>query len=185
MKAFDIQSRADRRADQLYGMLDGFKGRKQLPWQMLLGYMTEALYEDHPIAAAPIFAVANNGTQYTGAVDMSLFTRVQFLCHVGTLGGGGICTFTCQQSNNANMVTYVNVLGPAGTQNANVAISTASQIARIEIRADQLTRRYVQCQCVVTVNQSNPGCIPMASEARMHPQGGTSVDVSYPNIVTQ
>lgn len=159
------------------------------PWSAQVGYMTEALYEDHAIAGAPIYPAANNGTQYTGAIDMQRFKRVQFLLITGVVNGSGVVTLLVQQSNNANMQTNVNILGQngqlgiAGTQNANVAVSASSQIARVEVRADQCQRRYVQGQVTVTVNQSILACIPMASEAINHPQGGTSVDVCFPNIV--
>ena len=167
----------------------GRRERFRRPWKAVARYMPEALYEDHPIAAAPIYPAANNGTQYTGLVDMQRFNRVQFVCITGTVNGNGVCTFTLQQSNNANGATNVNLLGQngqlgvAGTQNGNVAISASSQVARVEVRADQCQRRYVQCQCVVTINQSTLACIPMASEAKSHAQGGTSVDVCFPNIV--
>lgn len=180
MNRFDSDM-LDRRA----GLRDKFRK----PWAAKVRYMTETLYEDHAVAGAPIYPASNNGTQYTGAVDMQKFYRVQFLLITGVVNGSGVVTLTCQQSNNANMATNVNILGQngqlgiAGTQNANVAISASSQIARVEFRADQCQRRYVQGQVVVTINQSILACIPMASEAKNHPQGGASTDVCFPNIV--
>ena len=167
----------------------GRREKFRKPWAARVRYMTEALYEDHAIAGAPIYPASNNGTQYTGAVDMQKFNRVQFLLITGVVNGSGVVTLLLQQSNNANMQTNVNILGQngqlgiAGTQNANVAVSASSQIARVEVRKDQCQRRYVQGQVTVTVNQSILACIPMASEALNHPQGGTSVDVCFPNIV--
>ena len=166
----------------------GRRDRFRRPWAAKVRYMTEALYEDHCIVA-PIYPATNNGTQYTGAVDMQLFNRVQFLCITGVVNGSGVCTFTLQQSNNSNMQTNVNLLGQmgqlgvVGTQNGNLAISASSQIARIEVRADQCVRRYVQGQCVVTVNQSILSMIGIASEAKNHPRGGTANDTTFPNIV--
>lgn len=159
------------------------------PWDQVARYMTEALYEDHAIAGAPIYPAANNGTQYTGAVDMKKFNRLQFLLITGVVNGSGVVTLTLQESNNANMATNVNLLGQngqlavAGTQNGNVAVSTSSQIARVEVRADQCRRRYVQGQVIVTINQSTLSCIPIGSEATNHPRGGTSDDTCFPNIV--
>ena len=167
----------------------GKREKFRRPWAAKVRYMTEALYEDHAIAGAPIYPASNNGTQYTGAVDMQKFKRVQFLLITGVVNGSGVVTLLVQQSNNANMATNVNILGQngqlgvAGTQNANVAVSASSQIARVEVRADQMQRRYCQGQVTVTVNQSVLACIPMASEAINHPQGGTSTDVCFPNIV--
>lgn len=178
--------------DQFEMLLGHDVGRRikfRRPWAARARYMTEALYEDHCVQGAPIYPADNNGTQYTGAFDMQRFKRLQFLCITGTVRGSGVVTFTLQQSNNANMQTNVNLLGQngqlgvAGTQNGNVAISASSQIARIEVRADQCQRRYVQCQAVVTVNQSALACIGIGSEAINHPQGGTSIDVTFPNIV--
>lgn len=179
------QSALDRMAMRLYGA-EEFAPRKRVrQWQRVASYATEALYEDHPIAGTPIYPVSNNGSQFTGTVDMSKFYRVQFLCMVGTLGGGGNFLFQLQQTNNANGASNVNIAGTSGGQNPVInTMATASQIARIEIRADQMTRQY--CQCAIIGNGTNagvPSCIPMASEARQHPGGGVT-DVSYPNIVT-
>ena len=166
----------------------GRRDRFRRPWEAKVRYMTEALYEDHAVGT-PIYPAANNGTQYTGAVDMKKWKRVQFFLITGVVNGSGVVTLTLQQSNNANMATNVNLLGQngqlavAGTQNGNVAVSTSSQIARVEVRADQCQRRYVQGQVVVTVNQSILSCFPVASEATNHPRGGTSDDVCFPNIV--
>ena len=171
-------------------MLDAQRRERfRRPWAAKVRYMTEALYEDHAIPGAPIYPASNNGTQYTGAVDMQKWKRVQFLLITGVVNGSGVVTLLVQQSNNANMQTNVNILGQngqlgvVGTQNANVAVSSSSQIARVEVRADQCQRRYVQGQVTVTVNQSILSCIPMASEAINHPQGGTAADVCFPNIV--
>ena len=169
--------------------LIGRREKFRRPWAAKVRYMTEALYEDHAIAGAPIYPASNNGTQYTGAIDMQKFKRAQFLLVTGVVNGSGVVTLLVQQSNNANMAVNVNILGQngqlgvAGTQNANVAVSSSSQIARVEVRADQCQRRYIQGQVTVTVNQSVVACIPMASEAINHPQGGTSSDVCFPNIV--
>lgn len=183
MNKFDIQSRADRRAAMLYGERE--VSRRLKPWQLRLCYETEALYEDHAIAGTPIFPVTNNGSQFTGTVDMSKFNRVQFLCMVSTLGGGGNFLFQLQQTNNSNGASNVNIAGSSGGQNPVVTVATASQIARVEIRSDQMTRQYVQCAIIGNgTNAGIPSCVPMASEARQHPQGGTSVDVCFPNVVT-
>ena len=173
----------------MFDLLTNRREKFRRPWEARVRYMTEALYEDHTIAGAPIYPAANNGTQYTGAIDMQRYKRLQFLLITGVVNGSGVVTLTLQESNNANMATNVNLLGQngqlavAGTQNGNVAISASSQIARVEVRADQCRRRYVQGQVIVTINQSTLSCIPMASEAINHPQGGTSQDSCFPNIV--
>ena len=185
MNRFDQLSRSDRRAAMLHGF-DLPQGRSKA-WERVARYETEALYEDHAIAGTPIYPVSNNGSQFTGTVDMSKFARCQFLCVVGTLGAGGNFLFQLQQTNNSNGVTNVNITGASQSPVLSLGnvMATASQIARIEIRSDQMTRRYVQCAVIGNgTNAGIPSCFPMASEARQHPQGGTSTDLSYPTIVT-
>lgn len=136
-----------------------------------LRYMTETLKEDHAIGL-PIYPATNNGTQYTGTVDMSKFNRIMFICQTAVVGGGGNAQFQVQQTNNSNGQTNANVTNAAAT------IGASSQCATIELRADQLTMRYVQCKQVINTNASAAGCMPMACETRQHPQASDDASVT-------
>ena len=151
--------------------------RLRRPWAVRVCYETELLKEDHAWAGTPVYPAANsNGNVYTGTVDMSKYSRIQFLIACGVMGASGNTIFQLQQTNNANGQSNTNVaVTNSGTATA-VTINTSSQGATIEARADQVQQRYVQCVAVVGDGPSTFAIIPNASEARQHPSGGTSAD---------
>lgn len=154
------------------------------PWTKRIGYMTEALYEDHPVIAFIPLVATNNGTQFSQTIDMSRFNRAQFIMQLGAVQAGGLATMNLQQTNNANGATNVNLLGSGvGGTNAVAVGTSANQICRIEVRADQMTRRYLQCVVVTSVNVINYGVIGMPSEARNHPAGGNNAVDLANNVV--
>ena len=145
------------------------------PWAWQPRYETELLLEDHAVPVLPIFPTSfANGNQFTGVLDMSRYNRVQFICACGTVGANGNVIFQMQSTNNANGASNTNLATTnSGTATA-VTINTSSQMATLEARADQLGgQRYLQCSASVTDGPAVVCVIPLASEARQHPSGGT------------
>lgn len=160
---------------RLQGFCDlefGRKARKRSArcWETKVRYMTELIKEQQSFAGTPVFPISNNGTQYTGTVDMSKFNRVSFVCISGTVGGGGNCVYQLQQTNNSNGQSNTNVAASNTGTGTTITITGSSQMSTIECRADQLTARYAQVSMVVNTNASVVGCVPEAFEPRQHPQ---------------
>jgi hypothetical protein len=126
--------------------------------------MTEKLAERDAIAGTGIVPASTNGAAYTGTVDMSKYNRVQFIGLCGTLGGSGTVDAGLYQSNNSNGATNTSV---AGTNIAQITVNNST--FRIEVRADQLTARYVLCKVTVGTLASIVGMVPLGTEARYHP----------------
>lgn len=162
----------------------GRRARFRRPWAARVRYETELLKEDHTWAGTPIYPAAQaNATVYTGTVDMSKYNRIQFAIACGVMGASGNTLFQLQMTNNANGASNTNVAATNSGTGTSVAINNSSQGATIEARADQLVVpgnpagspfRYCQLAAVVGNGPATFSVVPMASEARQHPAGGTT-----------
>jgi hypothetical protein len=151
------------------------RDRFRKPWEAQVRYMTELMKEALSFAGAILYPVSNNGTTYTGTVDMSKCNRVQFICMMVTAGGGGNASFQLQQTNYSNGASNTNVATTNTGTGTSILLTGSSQVGTIECRADQLTARYCQVSQTIGFNASTAGCIPEATEYRQHPQ---NTDVS-------
>jgi hypothetical protein len=110
---------------------------------------------------------STNAAIESGIVDMSKFHRVTFLCGVGTLGASATVRFTIQQSDEAGGGNATNVSGAICA-----IIDAANKEATIEVRSNQLTKRYVKCISVPAGdNASIPYIFPIAAVPHYLPQG--------------
>lgn len=125
---------------------------------------TEQLKERDSIAGTPIHPASLNGAQNSGTVDMSKFNRVQFMGGVGTLGTNATIDARLEESDNSNGASGVNITGASITQ-----INAANKHFTIEVRADQLSKRYVRCVVTVGVAASVITCYPIGTAARNKP----------------
>lgn len=127
---------------------------------------TENMSQQLGLAAAPRHAATiNNTTGDTGGVDMRLFERVIFFFSVGTNGSSASLVFKLQES--TDDVTYTDITG-----GATAAITAANKCGSLEVRSDQLTKRYVRCRCTESATQTaTVATIALGCEARHKPGG--------------
>jgi len=103
-------------------------------------------------------------------IDMSKVKRVFYVLQVGAVGGGpGTVNAKLNSSNTSGFSVNQDVTGGAITQ-----ISTANQIATLEVRGDQLvqqvaTARYVRVVLTVGVNAVLIALVGYGSESEQRP----------------
>jgi hypothetical protein len=93
--------------------------------------------------------VLNNATLNSPGIDMTLSRRAFFLLATGAVVNGGSLTATLQES--TDNVTFTNLAGNNVSQSGIVA---ANKITTFEVRADQLTKRYVRLTVQETGGQN-------------------------------
>lgn len=128
----------------------------------------ETLTQQLAIPVTPVHAqTINNTTLDTVGVNMSKFERVMFLCDVGTNAASASVIFKLQDSPTVGG-TYTDITGGATT-----AITTASKIKTLEIRADQLnaSAEFVRCRATESAAQvATITIIPLAGFVRHRPE---------------
>lgn len=94
--------------------------------------------------------VLNNGTNYCGPIDMSKFERAFFMLDLGAITSSGSITATLQESDEqSDNFTTVSASSVTLT-----ALTTASKLYTQEVRADQLSKRYVRLKVQETAGQN-------------------------------
>jgi hypothetical protein len=123
---------------------------------------------------APVFPVSQAvGTVNTGGIDMQEFRRAIFVINVGSVGAAGTVNALLQESAVSNFATSNNVAGNGTVTTASITqISVSNQQATIEIRAGQLTKRYVRCQITIGGNAVLLAAHAIGGEADHKPGGG-------------
>lgn len=93
-----------------------------------------------PALSGGLLPISVNGQTNSGTIDMSKYNRAQFLVSLGL----GVATgnINLQQTANANGAGATNISG------ATIAYTANSAVYGLEVRADQLTSRYVKCNLV-------------------------------------
>lgn len=131
---------------------------------------TENLKERDALAAAPASKVAGTGAVNTGVVDMSLYHRVQFVVCLASLAGDATLDAKLQQGDESDASDMADITGAAITQyNPAGTATTTNKTFTIEIRADQLTKRYTRGVLTIGTSNSTAVIIPLATEARNKP----------------
>ena len=110
---------------------------------------TERMSQGLSLAATSVAPQSlNNSSATTGGVDMQKFRRVLFIVQTGTVTGGGSLSVQLQQSADGSS-SWTNITGTALT-----ALTASSKIASVEMRADQMTNRYVRASLTETGSQN-------------------------------
>lgn len=124
---------------------------------------TEKLSERDAMASSGIFPASTNGVTTTTGIDMSKYHRAQFIGAVGTLGSSATIAARLVESDNSNMVGNTNISGASIT-----TINTANRGFTLEVRADQMTKRY--CGLVLTIDVASVVAVfPIGTVARHKP----------------
>jgi hypothetical protein len=125
---------------------------------------TEQLSQGLSIAAAPIHPASYAaGTQNTGGVDMQKFRRVMFVLDVGVFGGGATVDMKLQES--TDNVTFTDLAGTNVAITQLVAGGGNNREATLEVRTDQITKRYVRAFVTIGTAVTLLCVIPVAGEA--------------------
>lgn len=130
---------------------------------------TEQLKESVSIAATLLSGNGTSqaaGTYVTGAIDMSKFARAMFIVGVSTLGGSATITSKLQESANSDGSSPSDF----ATAVTGTTLSAANTLTTLEVRADQMTKRYLLCSVTIVTAASIVYAIPLAFNPRFHPQ---------------
>jgi hypothetical protein len=127
--------------------------------------------------------VMNNNAKTAGPVDMSKFKRALFVVNVGAVTGGGALTMQLIEDTASNLGTATNL---AGSNTSLTAFSTANKLVTFEVRADQMTKRYLGLKITETGSQNVNVCaIGVGGEAIEKPgNANNAASVSTQNVVS-
>jgi hypothetical protein len=132
----------------------------------------EQLTQSLSIAGVPIHPASYAaGPQNTGGIDLQLFKRATFLLDVGVFGGGGTVDMKLQES--TDNVTFTDLAGTNVAITQLVAAGGNNRLAGLEVRADQITKRYVRAQVNVGVVATFLQCLALGGEA-IHKPGNAN-----------
>jgi hypothetical protein len=136
---------------------------------------TEQLSQALGIAGAPIHPQSvSPGTADTGGIDMSRFRRATFILNVGAFGASATVDMKLQESTDGSSYTDLAGAGVAITQLA--AAGGNNRLATLEVRAGQLTKRYVRARVTVGTAATTLQCLALGGEAVDKP--GSANDIS-------
>lgn len=146
---------------------------------------TQQLKERDSLAAAPATKVAGTGAVNTGLVDMSRFHRVQFLVCLASLAGDATLDAKLQQGDQSDGSDMADISGAALTQYNPAGTATITdKTFTLEVRADQLTKRYVRGVMTIGTSNSTAAIIPLATHCRYGPASGFDHTSAIERIVT-
>lgn len=144
----------------------------------------EQLSQALSIPSAPVHGstIVSGGTATAscGGVDMSKFRRVMFVVDISAVTNGGSVTCTIEEASTVGG-SYTTVSNSNITSVTATAVTAASKVVTLEIRADQLGsgKQFVRCKATETGGQNvTVTIIPLAGEANQKPasaQDHTSV----------
>jgi hypothetical protein len=135
---------------------------------------TEQLTQELSVAATPIQPqTLNNASASTGngGIDMQKFRRALFIVQTGSVTGGGSLSAKLQESTDGS-TGWSDISGAALT-----AITASNKVATLEVRADQMTKRYVRATLTETGSQNVVcSCVGLGGVAVQKP--GSAQDVA-------
>ncbi len=135
---------------------------------------TERMSQGLSLAATPIQPQTLNNTNAStgnGGVDMQKFHRVLFIVQIGSVTSTGSVSAKLQESPDGS-TSWTDITNAALT-----AMTTSSKVASLEMRADQMTKRYVRATLTETGSQNVVcSCVALGGEAVEKP--GSAQDVA-------
>ncbi len=130
--------------------------------------LSQALaFNGNPVHPASIAV----GTSDTGGVDLQLYKRALAIVDVGSVGAAGTVDMKWQES--TDNVTFTDL---AGTNVAITQITANNKIATLEVRSDQITKRYVRARVTVGANAVTL-CQIILGGVAIHKPGGAGAGV--------
>ena len=124
---------------------------------------TEQLTQGLSIPSNPTHAAAQTASFNSGSVDMQKFRRALFILDIGAVSGTSP-TIDAKLQESTDNSTFTDLSG----NNVSITqITTANHTVTLEVRAGQLTKRYVRV--AVTIGGTTPSftccAIPIGGEA--------------------
>jgi hypothetical protein len=143
--------------------------------------MSEQITQRLAFANGVVPQTLNNATANTNAVDLSLAHRAFFALYIGAVTGGGSITATLQESPDNS--AWSNLSGSSVSQSG---LTTSNKLTTFEVRADQLTKRYVRLQVQETGAQNVlVGCTCWSDEGIHKPNNANNgTHVGTQNVVS-
>lgn len=135
----------------------------------------EQLTQALAIAAAPIHpqSVAV-GTVATGGIDMQKFRRALFILNVGAFGSGATVDMKLQESTDNS--TFTDLAGTGTAISQLTAADGDNRLATLEVRAGQLSQRYVRARVTVGTAATVLQCLALGAAAVHKP--GSAQDIA-------
>jgi hypothetical protein len=109
----------------------------------------------------------------TGGVDMKKFRRATFLLLVGAFGTSATVDMKLQESTDNSTWSDLAGTGVAITQ--LLAAGGNNRLATLEVRAGQITKRYVQALVTVGTAASQVACLALGGEAINKPGNANDI----------
>jgi len=138
---------------------------------------TEQLTQEIGIAAPVNPQTINNTNKTTGSVDLSLFKRAFFIVEFGAMTAG--CTIGLQllEDTAANLGTATNLAG-TNTSQTGLTNAKANKQITFEVRADQITKRYVGLKVTESGSQNVTVSVSAFGMDAIHKPGNSQNDAS-------
>lgn len=115
-----------------------------------------------------IWGTNTQATQTTGTIDMQKFRRAMYAIQVGIVGSGGTIDAWLEESDYANASGAANL---ASTVKITQIIAS-NQAATLEIRSNQMSKRYLRCKVVTGVANSIVSALGIGAEGAYNPVYG-------------
>jgi hypothetical protein len=127
--------------------------------------------------------VINNANKTAGSIDMSQFHRALFVVNVGAVTGGGALTIQLIEDVAANLGTATNL---AGNNTSMAGFNTANKLVTFEVRADQMSKRYLGLKVTETGSQNVNVCVIAFGAEAIHKPGNAqnAASVNTQNVVS-
>jgi hypothetical protein len=127
--------------------------------------------------------VINNTNKTAGPIDMGKFKRALFVVNVGAVTGGGSLNFQLVEDTQSSLATATNL---AGNNVSQTGFTTANKLVTFEVRADQMTKRYLGLKVTETgVQNVNVCVIGLGGEAIEKPgNANNTASVNTQNVVS-
>jgi hypothetical protein len=136
---------------------------------------TEQMSQALSITGAPVHSASVAvGTADTGGIDMQKFRRALFVLDVGAFGASATVDMKLQESTDNSTFTDLVGTGVAITQ--LLAAGGNNRLATLEVRAGQITKRYVRARVTVGTAATQLCCIALGGEAIDKP--GAAQDIA-------
>ncbi|HEV3079228.1 MAG TPA: hypothetical protein VGY66_05590 [Gemmataceae bacterium] len=138
---------------------------------------TEQLTQEIGIAAAVNPQTINNTNKTTGSVDLSQFKRAFFVVEFGAMTAGCSIALQLVEDTAANLGTATNLAGTNANQTGITNASANKQIT-FEVRADQITKRYVGLKVTESGVQNVTVSVVAIGMDSIHKPGSSQNDAS-------
>ena len=136
--------------------------------------LTQALHIDTPVHPASTAV----GTADTGGIDLQKFKRATFVLNVGSVGAAG--TVDCKLQESTDNITFTDL---AGLNVAITQITVSNRVATLEVRADQITKRYVRARTTIGGNAVVICVNAIGADASHKPEGADDASVAQRQVV--